>query len=72
MTQPRRFWMVQGDGPATYRHDNLHSAEKEAQRLARMNPGCTFYVMEAVAAHRRVDVERFSLRADDNGEEIPF
>lgn len=70
MGEPQRFWMVHGDGPTNYRHDSLGSAEVEARRLARANPGTAFFVMEAVAAYRKVDVERFSLRPDD--EEIPF
>lgn len=70
MAEPQRFWMVQGDGPARYRHETRCGAEVEAKRLAATSPGTTFYVMEAVAAYRKVDVERFDLRGDD--EEIPF
>lgn len=70
MAEPLIFWMVHGDGPTSYRHDSRASAEAEAHRLARTNPGTAFFVMEAVAAYRKVDVERFSLRPDD--EEIPF
>ncbi|MGD9862542.1 MAG: hypothetical protein AB7S99_04950 [Pseudodonghicola sp.] len=67
-----QFWMVKGDGPTTYRHDSQASAEAEAQRLARLNPGQIFFVMEAVAAHRHIAVERISLRGRVDDEEIPF
>lgn len=70
MAEPQIFWMVHGDGPARYRHDSRASAEEEAYRLARANPGTAFFVLEAVSAYRKVEVERFSLRPDD--EEIPF
>ena len=70
MTDPQRFWMVQGGGPASYRHDSRTSAEAEARRLALTSPGQMFFVMEAVAAIVRRDVEYISLRPDD--EELPF
>lgn len=71
---PHRFWMVSGDGPASYRHLSQASAEEEAQRLARLHPGRAFFVMEAIAVHRKVDVERRDLRGDvpKNDDEIPF
>ncbi|WP_375175529.1 hypothetical protein [Pseudooceanicola sp.] len=61
------FWMVQGDGPSTVRHSSPDAAEAEAERLARNNPGSVFFVMQAVSAHRRVDVERIQL-----SEYVPF
>ena len=67
----QQFWMVQGDGPARVRHSSRAIAEREAQRLARENPGAVFYVMEAVAGHRKIDVERVDFgRPLDDG--IPF
>ena len=75
MTTPTKFWMVKGDGPAIVPHGSRAVAESEAERLARLHPGTPFFVLEAVACHRRVDVERISLdgkgdpRADP---EIPF
>lgn len=47
MAQPA-FWMVLGGGTPTYRHDNQTSAEKEAERLARQNPGTEFIVLESL------------------------
>ena len=67
----QQFWMVQGDGPARVRHSVRAIAEREAQRLARESPGTVFYVMEAVAAHRKVDVERVAFD-DKFGDGIPF
>lgn len=74
MTQPAQFWMVAGDGPASARHPSREIAEREAERLARANPGTPFFVMEAVACHRRVDVERISLdgKPGPREPEIPF
>ena len=68
--KPSRFWMVQGSGTARFRHESRAQAEAEATRLALSNPGETFFVMEAVAAVRRQDVEYTSLRPND--EETPF
>ena len=70
--QPRQFWMVSGDGPSSVRHPTQLDAEIEADRLARANPGKVFFVMEAIAVHRKVDVERRDLRVDPHTEEIPF
>ena len=61
MTKPAMFWMVKGDGPAVVCHESRAVAESEAERLARLNPGTPFFVLEAIACHRRVDVERISL-----------
>lgn len=75
MGDQKQFWMVKGAGPANATHRTRHLAENEAERLARANPGTEFFVMEAVAVHRRIDVERTSLRPGDRftrEEEIPF
>lgn len=66
-----QFWMVKGSGPAYYEHPSLSGAEAEAERLARLHPGQTFTVLEAVSACRRVDVERVSFR-DENDQQLPF
>ena len=68
---PEQFWMVKGAGPASVMHDSQRGAEREAERLARENPGQRFFVLEAIAMHRRVDVERIALRGDPDAE-IPF
>jgi hypothetical protein len=35
----------------TYKHDTMEGAAKEAERLAKCNPGQTFVVMESVTAY---------------------
>lgn len=70
-TRPEPFWMVKGVGPTFAIHHTRSAAEDEAQRLARLHPGHMFFVMEAVAMHRRVDVERVAFREDER-EELPF
>ncbi|UFM64203.1 hypothetical protein LOS78_01650 [Paracoccus sp. MA] len=73
MSHPAKFWMVKGDGPASAMHGTREAAEGEAARLARMNPGTLFFVMEAVACHRRVEVERIALDGKpDPRDELPF
>ncbi len=57
MTQS--FWLIwneRGHAP-TVRHETKAGAKAEAERLARMNPGQQFHVMELVGTCRRVDVE---------------
>lgn len=70
MSSIEQFWMVKGGGPSFHKHATRTSAEAEAKRLAGMNPGKLFYVMEAVAAYRCNQVERIAFREED--EEIPF
>lgn len=70
-----RFWMVYGMGQRqpTIRHKSLVSARAEAERLARACPGIDFFVLEAVGAARKVDVEYVDFsnaRAMDD--DIPF
>lgn len=69
---PRKFWMIKGDGPTNHIHETRHGAELEADRLARLHPGIQFFVLEAVACHRRHDIERIALGRPDSRDEIPF
>jgi len=49
MTQTRKFWMITGDGNSPkVRHTNRQAAAREAERLAKSNPGTEFFVLEAV------------------------
>jgi hypothetical protein len=49
MTQTRKFWMITGDGNSPkVRHANRQDAVREAERLAKSNPGIEFFVLEAV------------------------
>ena len=72
------YWMVHGpDGPPHVKHSTFEDARREAHRLADLNPGKTFYALQAVRAYRKVAVEEFELGAQgeatslmDDG--IPF
>lgn len=73
MNKPTTFWMVAGTGTSHHRHETRFSAEVEAKRLAAMNPGQWFFVVEAVSAHIKNDVISVSLRGKDDGDDgIPF
>lgn len=70
----KKFWMVAGLGPSSYRHMTAIGAKNEAERLALQNPGREFYVLESVAVAVRRDVtwepiERVSFSAEDD---VPF
>lgn len=48
-TANKKFWMVVGDGNTPkVRHYNMQDARKEMERLAKNNPGVTFYLLAAV------------------------
>lgn len=68
----KTFWMVLGYGTPTFRHETEESATREAERLASMNPGQTFTVLEAVKSCRKAEVVWVEHHpgADDDG--IPF
>jgi len=49
MTQTRKFWMITGDGNSPkVRHTTRRDAVREAERLAKANPGVEFFVLESV------------------------
>jgi hypothetical protein len=49
MAHARKFWMITGDGNSPrVRHSNRQDAVREAERLAKSNPGTEFFVLEAV------------------------
>jgi len=67
------FWMVLGHGTPSYRHDTEESARNEAARLATVNPGETFHVLQAVAKCVKSDISWTILKRDPNTTcEIPF
>lgn len=43
-----KFWLVwcEKKSVPTYKHTSIGSAQREAERLARANPGCEFHVLE--------------------------
>lgn len=71
----QQFWMVwcPNRNPPVYRHDCEAAAETEAERLARLNPGERFFVLEAVGLRCVDNMHRVSLRpGDPPGDDIPF
>lgn len=57
------FWMVwnpQAYAP-TVKHQSFEAAEAEAERLARGNPGQTFYLLQAVQIRRVDSMQRIIL-----------
>ena len=66
------FWLVWAeDGHEPRRkHPDQQSAEREAERLARMNPGTSFCVMMPIArmTEQRITTERFNVLDMD----VPF
>lgn len=67
-----KFWMVLGLGTPTFRHESRVSAKAEAERLARMNPGQSFVVLESMATVVKSDLA-WSVHGDcDDPSEVPF
>jgi hypothetical protein len=66
-----KFWMVLGDGRPTFRHTYENSANQEAERLARANPGREFIVLEAKRIFKVENpVKRIELSV--RSESVPF
>ncbi len=62
------FLVWNGAGSPTYRHETKQSAEREADRLARLNRGVNFFVLQS-SSERVVD----DLRVIEHDlEELPF
>lgn len=64
-------WNPRGSVP-TFRHGDLGSAKDEAKRLARVNPGHTFYVLAGVLAYTKNDVIETRLAETDPDFQVPF
>lgn len=64
-----KFWMVLGASEPRCRHRTEESACKEAERLARYNPGTIFTVLEATKQVQKSDVA-WSTAVEDL--DIPF
>ena len=62
------FWMVwnEGNRAPTVKHQSEEMAEKEAERLARVNPGQKFYVIQSVKVCSLRDV------VWERTQEVPF
>jgi hypothetical protein len=67
----KRFWMVWnvGNRAPAYKHHSLKDAEIEAERMAKINPGSEFVVLEAVSACKYVTPVTWVQLSD---EDIPF
>lgn len=67
----KQFWMVWSEqSHETHaRHEDEATAEREAERLARIKPGCKFFVMLAVGFAEQPREPRLYHRLDDG---IPF
>lgn len=65
----------QGRAPF-FPHHTKSSAETEAKRLAKNNPGYRFYVMESIGVAEKIDVAYYATKkpdpAADLEDEIPF
>lgn len=62
-------WNPEGSNPR-FRHDCFEAAANEAHRLALINPGQDFFVMQAhrrVSTPKPVEIEDFDTRLD-----VPF
>lgn len=72
----RLFFLVwcEGGDPPTVRHETYASASREAQRLARCNPGLRFTVMVAVQGFEVQDLRevRYLGLNDAIEDQIPF
>jgi hypothetical protein len=67
----KTFWLVwdHGGGNPTVKHENYWGAQNEAQRLARLNPGRQFVVLEATHAFQVTDMHQTEFKHDAD---IPF
>ena len=54
-----KFWMVHSPtaSPPIIRHQSWHDAREEAIRLASLNPGKKFYVLETAGVAIKQDVD---------------
>lgn len=68
----KKFWMVMGErsSSCSFRHPTEQAAKAEAERLARLNKGEAFIVLEATDAVCITDTRWVKLGVAD--EEIPF
>lgn len=71
MSEYDHFWLVWNpmrDAPV-HRHASLESATLEAERLARLNQGSEFFVLQAVRLRVVDDMKRIDLVAESD---VPF
>lgn len=53
-----KFWMISSDRPnpmgSKVKHASYETAEKEAERLARLTPGVTFFILESIIGVKKL------------------
>jgi hypothetical protein len=54
----KAFWMIwnEGNRGPTIQHFTIKEVRKEAERLARLNPGQKFYILSAIDCCRMNDI----------------
>lgn len=64
----RSFWLVwnQDGGTPTVRHNSVHSATMEAERLARAMPGRRFIVLQSIVAREVNNMAHIEFDCDPN------
>ena len=68
-----KFWMVLGSGTPTYRHPSKATAVAEAERLASMNPGQEFAVLESLAVCKKTQILWEATSVDSSeSDDVPF
>lgn len=68
-----KFWMVLGHGEPVYRHSTKSTAAAEAERLARLNPGSEFIVLESVAVCRKTELTWEPMTVESGEcDQVPF
>lgn len=65
------FWMVLADNSSEtrFRHDTAEKAKTEAKRLAGLNPGVRFFVLQSIGAMVKNDPVSWE---DHETDPIPF
>lgn len=68
------FWCVwaDGGGSPTVKHDTFSQAKREAQRLARANPGQRFVVLAAAVGYQKRDLDEVRFEQSWDDMEVPF
>lgn len=70
--KPRYFvWSPRGRVPS-FEHPTAQNAKIEAERLARLNPGEKFMVLQSIAECEKVDVTWREHQPDFQESDIPF